>query len=86
MGADGKRPYRINWAFLLTSLAGAVCGLMLSACAVDVKPWQKGNLAKTQMAFDPDPLEARFQQQVHKAKEGTHGGYGVGGGGCGCGR
>lgn len=57
--------------------------LMGSGCA-PVKPWQKGNLAKPHMAFDPDPLEARFRQHVFQSKEGSFGGYGVGGGGCGC--
>jgi hypothetical protein len=54
-----------------------------SGCA-NVQPWQKGNLAKPQMAFDPDPLDARFQDHTYFSKEGAAGGKGVGGGGCGC--
>ena len=57
--------------------------LALSGCA-QVKPWQKQNLAKAHMAFDPDPLEAKFMRHVYDSKEGGSGGYGVGGGGCGC--
>lgn len=66
--------------------SGALCSVLalaLSACA-DVKPWQKGNLAKPQMGFEGDPLEARFQQHIYFSKENATGGYGVGGGGCGC--
>ena len=36
------------------------------------------------MQFDPDPLEARMNQHVYTSKEGSSGGYGIGGGGCGC--
>jgi hypothetical protein len=69
---------RILNFLLLAAIVGA-----LSGC-VDVKPWQKGNLARSHMAFDPDPLESKFQQHVYQSKEGSFGGYGVGGGGCGC--
>jgi Domain of unknown function (DUF4266) len=57
--------------------------LSVSACA-DVKPWQKGELAKPEMAFDGDPLAARAAQHIYFSKENASGGYGVGGGGCGC--
>jgi hypothetical protein len=50
----------------------------------NVKPWEKGNLAKPEMAFDPDVLEARFADHTYFSKEGASGGAGVGGGGCGC--
>jgi hypothetical protein len=64
-------------------LAALAAALALAACA-DVKPWQKGQLAKPEMAFDGDPLEARFLQHTYFSKENASGGYGVGGGGCGC--
>jgi len=57
--------------------------LFLSACA-EVKPWQKGHLAKSHMAFDPDPVESKYMQHLYTSKEGASGGYGVGAGGCGC--
>lgn len=50
----------------------------------EVKPWQKGNLAKSHMSMDPDPLESRSLRHTYQSKEGSFGGYGVGGGGCGC--
>ena len=55
----------------------------LTGCAT-VQRWEKGNLAKPEMAFDGDPLQARFEQHVYFSKENASGGYGVGGGGCGC--
>jgi hypothetical protein len=48
------------------------------------QPWEKGDLAKPDMQFDPDPLAAKAKQHIYQSKEGAGGGYGVGGGGCGC--
>ena len=49
-----------------------------------VQPWEKGNLAKPEMAFDADPLETRYSEHIYFSKEGAAGGASVGGGGCGC--
>ncbi|MBU2870668.1 DUF4266 domain-containing protein [Colwellia sp. E2M01] len=57
--------------------------LNLSACA-SVKPWQKGNLAKKEMSWDPDSLQRSMNSQVQASKEASRGGYGSAGGGCGC--
>lgn len=57
--------------------------IILSGCS-SVEPWQKGNLAKAHMSFEPDPLESHYVKKVYPAKEASFGGYGVGGGGCGC--
>ena len=48
------------------------------------KPWEKGQLAKPDMQFDYDRLDARAQTHIYTSKEAASGGYGVGGGGCGC--
>lgn len=62
-----------------------IFGLLLSVSGCSqVRPWEKGKLAKRHMAFDPDPLESKFDRHVQESKEGSSGGYGVGGGGCGC--
>lgn len=65
------------WPALLLGIA------LLGGCA-PVEPWQKGNLAKSHMAFDPDPLEAKWVRRTYQAKEAASGGYGAEGGGCGC--
>ena len=64
--------------------AGVVAIAAAASGCASVQPWQKGNLAKKEMAFDGDPLEARYQQHIYFSKENASGGYGVGGGGCGC--
>jgi hypothetical protein len=73
---------RVN-ALRRVVLCASLPALLLGACA-DVKPWQKGQLARPEMAFDGDPLAARLAQHIYFSKENASGGYGVGGGGCGC--
>ncbi|MDD5034468.1 MAG: DUF4266 domain-containing protein [Methylococcaceae bacterium] len=68
-------------------MLSAWAGLFLSslnACSLKVAPWERGNLAKQQMALDPDALDAALSRHAYGSKEGSSGGYGVGGGGCGC--
>ena len=60
-----------------------VLSILLVGCST-VQPWQKGNLAKEDMAFDSDPLQTRFVEHTFHSKEGVTGGLSVGGGGCGC--
>ena len=70
--------------------AAALClCTLLTACAGfdnlgQVQPWEKGDLARPQMALEPDAADARFIQHIYTSKESASGGYGVGGGGCGC--
>ena len=68
------------------SLLTALAALLLGGCAsiAQVSPWEKGNLAKPEMTFDGDRLDAAFTEHVYGSKEGSSGGAGVGGGGCGC--
>lgn len=54
-----------------------------TGCA-NVKPYERGYLARQDMQFDPDPVVAKFRQHIYGSKEAARGGYGVGGGGCGC--
>jgi hypothetical protein len=58
----------------------------LSGCAGYAPPqaWEKGYLAQPAMQFDADRLDAKNLQHILYSKEGSAGGYGVGGGGCGC--
>ncbi len=64
-----------------------IAGLLaLAGCAMPTPPqaWQKGHLARPDMAMGGDVLEERFMQHIYSSKENASGGYGVGGGGCGC--
>ena len=63
---------------------GALAALAGCATLDPPKPWEKGDLARTSMRFDGDPLAARATQHIYQSKEGAAGGGAVGGGGCGC--
>jgi hypothetical protein len=56
---------------------------MLAACA-PVAPYQRGYLARSEMAFEDSPGNARALEKTYAAKEAASGGASVGGGGCGC--
>ena len=64
--------------WLAALLAASLCG-----CA-PVAPYQRGYLARDDMAFDPSPGTARALEKTYSAKEAASGGASVGGGGCGC--
>jgi hypothetical protein len=58
---------------------------LLSACgSFEPKPWQRGDLARPEMAWDPDPVDAAIRAHTYDSKEAASGRAGVGGGGCGC--
>ncbi len=57
--------------------------LTAAGCA-EVQPWERGELARTEMAWDPDPMKASLRDHIYFSKEGSSGGASSGGGGCGC--
>lgn len=71
----------------LAKLAAATSLLALSlgawGCA-PVRPWEREILARPDMAWDPDPLEASRRSHVYFSKEATPATGLSGGGGCGC--
>jgi hypothetical protein len=59
--------------------------LILGGCsAPNVKPWERGNLAKPAMTFGSDSMIDAVDDHVYFSKEGTSGGRSFGAGGCGC--
>lgn len=56
----------------------------LTGCA-EVQPWQRGNLAKPEMALDPSPLQSFNRSHNYGSREAAvpSGSAGTGGG-CGC--
>jgi uncharacterized protein DUF4266 len=61
----------------------ALAALALAACA-PVAPYQRGFLAREDMAFDANPGTMKALEKTYSAKEAASGGATVGGGGCGC--
>ena len=62
------------------------CVSTLTGCATlqPPQPWEKDRLARPEMQFDADSLDAKLTQHIYDSKEAATGGNGVGGGGCGC--
>ena len=65
------------------SIAIPVAIIFLSACA-PLKPWERGNLAKPQMALDPYPLQSSLRSHNYGSREAASGSNASQGGGCGC--
>ena len=60
----------------------AAC-LLMTACA-PVAPYQRGYLARHDMALEAGIGNAKALEKTFSAKEAASGGASVGGGGCGC--
>jgi hypothetical protein len=71
----------------LRTCARALCLVTLLLFATgcqSVRPWERGHLARRDMSWDPDTLEAQRRGHVYFSKEAALSGGGGGGGGCGC--
>ena len=70
-------------AWVRSALVLLLLAFVASGCA-SVKPWERGTLARADMAWSPDPLEAARRGHVYFSKEASLDASGAGGGGCGC--
>jgi hypothetical protein len=70
-----RRPFR--WLLLP---AAALC---LQACE-PVQPWERGDLAKPQMALEPNPTHANLRAHTFASREPGAAETSAAGGGCGC--
>jgi len=72
----------------LSQLLIVMVGAGLAACShlqpQAVKPWQRGILAREDMALSPNAVQQGLDDHIYFSKEAASGGSGVGGGGCGC--
>lgn len=67
---------------LLASLL--LLSLAATAGCVRVSPWERDLLARRDMAWEPEGLEAKRESHVYFSKEASMPGGSGGGGGCGC--
>lgn len=70
-------------ARLFSRLVTVLCCAFLAACT-PVAAWERGNLARPEMAIVSDPLEGALDAHVYFSKEASSGGNSTAGGGCGC--
>lgn len=61
-----------------------IAQLVMTGCA-HVEPWERGNLARPDMAFDAFPAQTFFRNHIYGSRETAPPlGSGGSGGGCGC--
>jgi hypothetical protein len=49
-----------------------------------VRPWERGNLAKSQMSLEPNPMQSVAKGHIYSSREAAVSGNAAQGGGCGC--
>ena len=62
----------------------SILSLAILASCTQVRPWERGYLAKEEMAWDSDVLERQLNDHIFFSKEASSGGNSAAGGGCGC--
>lgn len=50
----------------------------------EVKPWERGNLARDEMGLNPLPNLEGIREHIFTSRESSQGGHQGSGGGCGC--
>ena len=83
-----KLHYQVEIAMLTQSNSATVMIALaifavLSGCTT-VQPWERGNLAKPQMALDPYPLQSALRAHNYSSREAASAAANAQGGGCGC--
>ncbi len=68
---------------LIAKLLLLTVTVMLAACT-PVAAWERGTLARPEMALESDPLEGTLDDHIYFSKEASSGGNSTSGGGCGC--
>lgn len=68
---------------LITKMLLLAVTIILAACT-PVAAWERGTLARPEMALETDPLEGALDDHIYFSKEASSGGNSVSGGGCGC--
>lgn len=69
----------------ITLVAVSLVMLGVSGCSsLGVQPWEKGQLARADMALDSEKLDQALDDHIYFSKEGSSGGRAFAGGGCGC--
>ena len=83
MNIGTLRVFRMRQALFIV-LFLAMAGLLDGCADLGVKPWQRGILAKPEMALNCDPMTLAFDDHIYFSKEDISGGRSFAGGGCGC--
>jgi hypothetical protein len=69
---------------LIRTLLFCTLSLSMLAACTQVSPWERGVLAKEEMAWRTNALEGALNDHIFFSKEASSGGSSAAGGGCGC--
>jgi hypothetical protein len=69
---------------LIRTLLFCTLSLSMLAACTQVSPWERGLLAKEEMAWRTNALEGALNDHIFFSKEASSGGSSAAGGGCGC--
>jgi len=74
----------MKFKLLFSTILLVMLAVLMSGCA-SVAAWERGNLAKPQMAIDPYPLQNHIQLHNYSSREAAASTHSAdAGGGCGC--
>lgn len=69
--------------FWVVRSAAPLLFLVLGGCA-EVAVWERGDLARPDMALEPQPTQRAIQEHIYSSREAGSAGSAAQGGGCGC--
>jgi len=75
---------RLMIVLLCAALASGCSSLGGAWSIEEVKPWQKGDLARDDMQLVNDVMDSAVDDHLYFSREASTGGASVQGGGCGC--
>jgi hypothetical protein len=67
-----------------TLIAIAILTSVSGCSSLGVQPWEKQQLARSDMALNSEKLDLTLDDHIYFSKEGSSGGRAFAGGGCGC--
>ena len=74
----------MRYCGILPKLLLLLIGVVGSQGCSSVAAWERGNLAKKEMALDPNPNLSHLRDHIFTSREASQGGRANSGGGCGC--
>jgi hypothetical protein len=75
-----KTQKKLMSSLLLVALIASITG----CSSLGVKPWERDQLARADMALNSEKLDIALDDHIYFSKEGSSGGRSLAGGGCGC--
>lgn len=75
-----KTQKKLMSSLLLAALIASITG----CSSLGVKPWERDQLARADMALNSEKLDIALDDHIYFSKEGSSGGRSLAGGGCGC--